>query len=94
MIKVKADINNEAKGAKAKKKHAHKGVPVYALIKDEVLDKLNALKMSLMPKNHYNKRHSNEDTHGGAAKGHRVYSSRKKTMHFAPGRTPTVTAAP
>lgn len=91
MIKVKANINNEAKGAKAKKKHIHKGIPVYALIKDEVLDKLNALKLSLMPKNH--KRHNDKNTHGEATKGHRVYSSKKKTMHFAPGRTPTVTAA-
>lgn len=73
MIKVKIQkVDNKNNG----KKRVHTGTPVYNLICDETLAKLNALKYKLMPK-----------------KKRRVFSSKKKTMHFAPGKEPTVTMA-
>ena len=79
MIKVKS---NKTDNKNTGKKRVHTGTPIYNLICDETLAKLNALKHKLAPK----KKPAGD-------KKRRVFSSRKKTMHFAPGKEPTVTMA-
>lgn len=76
MIKVKINkTDNKNNG----KKRVHTGIQVCNLICDETLAKLNALKHKLMPKKK------------PGEKKRRVFSSKKKTMHFVPGKGPTVT---
>lgn len=78
MIKVKINkTDNKNNG----KKRVHTGIPVCNLICDETLAKLNSLKHKLMPKKK------------PGEKKRRVFSSKKKTMHFAPGKEPTITMA-